>query len=420
MSLSMRTIMWGRGAPLWRKQLCLAFATLSVSFLLLLPGIEAEALYTGTDVIELTPSSFKSKVLEDNNIWMVEFYAPWCGHCQRLKPDYIKAATSTKGIVRFGAVNCDDHQSVASQYGVKGFPTLKIFASNKKKPEDYMGGRTSKAMSDALISKLPNMVTPVTSKNHNTFIEGQKEMPRVLLFTAKSTTAALYKSLALQLKARMALGEVRAKRESSLLTAYNVSDSQLPRLVVIPVGEGAGGEHQVYEGELKYKGLAQFLKKYALPKPNKEDKGGAKANKTRQADVPKVQPEPRENKKLLHHITNQQELAPLCGQTARFCVLAFLPSMDHLELPQVAETAARYSKDPFTFAWLEHPKFRALSELLAVSDAPSVTIINCKRRKFVTVEGISADLPAYLDRAIGGDLLFPSSLPTDWLQVMDT
>lgn len=64
-----------------------------------------------------------------------------CGHCQGLVPEYKKAASALKGIVRLGAVNADEHKSLGGQYGVKGFPTLKIFGSNKRSPTEYKGER---------------------------------------------------------------------------------------------------------------------------------------------------------------------------------------------------------------------------------------------------------------------------------------
>ncbi|CAG7718357.1 unnamed protein product, partial [Allacma fusca] len=50
--------------------------------------------------------------------------APWCGHCKTFASDYAKAATALKGVVKVGAVNADEEQSLASQYNIKGFPTV--------------------------------------------------------------------------------------------------------------------------------------------------------------------------------------------------------------------------------------------------------------------------------------------------------
>lgn len=46
---------------------------------------------------------------------------------------------SSQDVVKVGAVDADRHQSLGGQYGVQGFPTIKIFGSNKNRPEDYQG-----------------------------------------------------------------------------------------------------------------------------------------------------------------------------------------------------------------------------------------------------------------------------------------
>ena len=71
-------------------------------YLLLLGGLLAPslAMYAGTDVVELDPKNFPKEVLKSDSVWIVEFYAPWCGHCQRLVPDYTKAAKALKGVVK--------------------------------------------------------------------------------------------------------------------------------------------------------------------------------------------------------------------------------------------------------------------------------------------------------------------------------
>ena len=58
-------------------------------------------------VVNLNAANFKSTVLDSDEMWFVEFYAPWCGHCQRLEPSWEKAAKLLKGVVKVGAVNVD-------------------------------------------------------------------------------------------------------------------------------------------------------------------------------------------------------------------------------------------------------------------------------------------------------------------------
>jgi protein disulfide-isomerase A6 len=60
---------------------------------------------TDKDVVVLTQSNFDELVLGSKDIWLVEFYAPWCGHCQKLEPEWNEAATKLKGKVRLGKVD---------------------------------------------------------------------------------------------------------------------------------------------------------------------------------------------------------------------------------------------------------------------------------------------------------------------------
>ncbi|XP_012674957.2 protein disulfide-isomerase A6-like [Clupea harengus] len=120
--------------------------------------LAVHAFYSSSDdVVELNPSNF-NKVLQSDSLWLIEFYAPWCGHCQSLTPDWKKAATALKGVVKVGAVDADQHQSLASQYGIQGFPTIKIFGANKNKPEDFQGGRTSQAIVEGALTALRSVV----------------------------------------------------------------------------------------------------------------------------------------------------------------------------------------------------------------------------------------------------------------------
>lgn len=56
----------------------------------------------------------------------------------------MKAANALSGVVRVGAVNMDEHQSVGGPYDIRGFPTIKVFGANKKSPTSYEGQRTAK------------------------------------------------------------------------------------------------------------------------------------------------------------------------------------------------------------------------------------------------------------------------------------
>merc|ERR1712013_678310 len=101
----------------------------------------------GKDVVELTDGNFRKEVLmEKETGWLVEFYAPWCGHCKNLAPAWADAATKLKGKMNLGALDATQHGSTAQEYGVQGYPTIKYFAPGSSEPEEYDGGRTADAI----------------------------------------------------------------------------------------------------------------------------------------------------------------------------------------------------------------------------------------------------------------------------------
>jgi len=123
--------------------------------LLALLSVTVLADYTSKgDVVILTAANFNDKVIKSDELWVVEFYAPWCGHCKSLEPEWKKFAKEMKGTVNVGAVDMTQHQAVGAPYGIKGFPTLKIFGYNKNKPTDYKGARNADALGDEAFSQL--------------------------------------------------------------------------------------------------------------------------------------------------------------------------------------------------------------------------------------------------------------------------
>ncbi|EAR90091.1 protein disulfide isomerase family A protein (macronuclear) [Tetrahymena thermophila SB210] len=116
---------------------------LALALILSLLGT-ALALYdNNSKVIKLNKSRFQNEVINSKELWLVEFFAPWCGHCKSLAPEWEKAAKALEGIVKVGAVDMTTDQEVGSPYNIQGFPTIKFFGDNKSKPQDYNSGRTA-------------------------------------------------------------------------------------------------------------------------------------------------------------------------------------------------------------------------------------------------------------------------------------
>lgn len=97
-------------------------------------------------VVILTKDNFEETVLQSSDLFIVEFFAPWCGHCKKLAPIYKEAAEklSAKEGVKLASVDCTQHADLCTKYDAKSYPTLKVFplGKNKEVPELYEGGRT--------------------------------------------------------------------------------------------------------------------------------------------------------------------------------------------------------------------------------------------------------------------------------------
>ena len=61
----------------------------------------------------LTDSNFDSTISASKDIWFVEFYAPWCGHCKALEPEWNQAASDMKGKVKFAKVDATENERLA-------------------------------------------------------------------------------------------------------------------------------------------------------------------------------------------------------------------------------------------------------------------------------------------------------------------
>ncbi|CAH1273285.1 P4HB [Branchiostoma lanceolatum] len=207
-------------------------------------------------VLVLTNDNFDKALEEFENI-LVEFYAPWCGHCKSLAPEYAKAATSLKekeSAIKLAKVDATVESDVAQKFEVRGYPTIKFFRNGK--PMDYGGGRQG----DQIVTWLEKKTgPPATNLENAEQAEKLKEDNEVLVvgfFKDQASDAA------------KAFLEV-ARSDDETTFAITSTDEVYTKLEakedgVVLFKKFDEGRND-YEGDVKEDDLKQFIKANLLP-----------------------------------------------------------------------------------------------------------------------------------------------------------
>lgn len=354
------------------------------------------ALYTDNGaVFKLTSKNFDNEVIRSDDIWLVEFYAPWCGHCKSLAPEWEKAAKALKGIVKVGAVDMTTDQQVGSPYNVQGFPTLKFFGDAKRSPIDYNGGRNAKDITEfaleqakAIVSKrlggkkttsssssggssgghkeepaTEKDVIVLTDSNFDEIVFGSKDMWLVEFYAPWcghcKSLAPEWNKAATKLKGQVKVAKVDATVETSLAQRFGVKG--YPTIKIFPAGEKSG-KAEDYNGPREAEGIVAA----ALAKL--EQYG--------------IAPEIRQ-------LTSPQVFKDQC-EGSNICVLAFLPHILDSSAAErtryidvIAQSAKKNRSKPFTFIWAQGGDHYKFEEKLGLSFGyPAVLAISTTRQMY--------------------------------------
>jgi protein disulfide-isomerase A6 len=155
--------------------------------------ISASAFYDRYSAVQsLTASDFQQV---KKGIWLVEFYAEWCGHCRNLAPEYEKAAKALKGIANIAAIDADKQRTDVQ---VQGFPTIKFFVDGKM--SDYDGARTADGIVDFMFRKLRNIANEKLggggagghTGSHSSGASGNADEKDVIILSDNTFEASVY------------------------------------------------------------------------------------------------------------------------------------------------------------------------------------------------------------------------------------
>ncbi|KAK0554763.1 hypothetical protein OC845_000585 [Tilletia horrida] len=258
----------------------------SSSFLVLLlaahaSSVSAQAFYTKDGPVQLVDASdFDKEVVNIEKPTLAMFFAHWCGHCKNAAPEYIKAAKSLDGIVKFAAIDCDreENRAKCGQYGVTGYPTIKLFPATKRRvPRDYQGERKAQDFLNYAVEQLPISAKKLMATELKTYVEKEPERPKVILFSTKASSSPMFRSLALDFRKTHSFAYLRATDDpmhSTVFTAARAhlglsdlkSENNLPALVLIKGGKTFTKDLvEKYDGEIKYRQVKTWLDSHDDP-----------------------------------------------------------------------------------------------------------------------------------------------------------
>ncbi|KAK9201935.1 hypothetical protein WN944_017144 [Citrus x changshan-huyou] len=230
-----------------KYQIWLALGTLTLFFVSALAD----------DVVVLTEDNFEKEVGQDRGA-LVEFYAPWCGHCKKLAPEYEKLGASFKKAksVLIGKVDCDEHKSLCSKYGVQGYPTIQWFPKGSLEPKKYEGPRSAEALAEYVnneggtnvkIAAVPSNVVVLTADNFDEIVLDKSKDVLVEFYAPWcghcKNLAPTYEKVAAAFKLEddVVVANLDADTYKDLAEKYGVSG--FPTLKFFPKGNKDGEEY---------------------------------------------------------------------------------------------------------------------------------------------------------------------------------
>ncbi|KAJ6798619.1 protein disulfide isomerase-like 2-2 [Iris pallida] len=209
------------------------------------------------DVVVLTEASFDKEVGHDRGA-LVEFYAPWCGHCKKLAPEFEKLGSSFKKAksVLIGKVDCDEHKSVCSKYGVSGYPTIQWFPKGSLEPKKYEGARTAEALAEFVnteggtnvkLATVPSSVVVLTAETFDQVVLDETKDVLVEFYAPWcghcKSLAPIYEKVAnaFRLEEDVVIANLDADNYKDIAEKHGVSG--YPTLKFFPKGNKAGEDY---------------------------------------------------------------------------------------------------------------------------------------------------------------------------------
>ena len=105
------------------------------------------------NITHVTDADFQAEVLSSETPVLVDFWAEWCGPCKAIAPVLDEVSEERAGMLKVAKVNVDEHQALASEFGVRSIPTMLIFKDGGMQGQ-VVGAMNKAALIDKIDSHL--------------------------------------------------------------------------------------------------------------------------------------------------------------------------------------------------------------------------------------------------------------------------
>jgi len=244
--------------------------------LAVLPTLVSAGLFKeGGPVKNLQDKIFR-KSLQPERTAVVAFVAPWCGHCQKLTPEFTMAAQSLSPLVDFYAVDCDadENKRLCAEQGIKGYPTIKSFPRGVAGPaKEYQGDRKASSIVSWADGEIPMRVTTLkTSEALSEWSEFHTTAPRALLLTTQPKVPVMWKVLASKYyndKTKTKKIQFAAIKDvdGHVARSLGLDSEAAAKSKVVVWKRGDEAVPTLYDGVLKYEGLTSMLDELFASEP---------------------------------------------------------------------------------------------------------------------------------------------------------
>jgi protein disulfide-isomerase A6 len=229
----------------------------------LAPSLVSAGMFPADSLVKMLDAKTFKGALKANQTSLVAFVAPWCGHCQKMVPEYSKAALGLYPLVPVYAVNChaEKNKRLCAEQGVQGFPTVKMFPRGSSEPPVLYepAERTASNFFYFVTRGIPKAYTKLYQVDDIPgWIRDNTQKHRALLLSKDKKVPLLWQVLANKYSGTdLAFASHRDRKgKSSVEMGFEMGGPKEPKVLLYPIGSDTPTH---YQGIHKLDSLSKFF-----------------------------------------------------------------------------------------------------------------------------------------------------------------